>query len=241
MKRAIFLTAMILGATAPASAQESASSGLGEVIVTANRGNARYAQQDRPVVGLRRAADSAVMQVSFSSDSRDVAVRKSEIHAMLAAALDRGTAAGVELVTGNFDVTPVTKANYQELPFVSSGRVDTSQAIVMLKVKMAGSVNAASQRLSAFIKAVPRNGRGAIEQTGVLTLTIVNPDQYRDAIVKLVADQAKQYAAIFGRDYAAQVTGIDGQVAWSQVSSTDVFLYVPYRFSIVPNRILSEK
>jgi hypothetical protein len=67
-----------------------------------------------------------------------------------------------------------------------------------------------------------------------LTLTIVNPDQYRDAIVKLVADNARHYAALFGTDYAVQVNGIDAQVYWSQVSGTDVFLYVPYRYTIVP-------
>jgi FtsP/CotA-like multicopper oxidase with cupredoxin domain len=68
----------------------------------------------------------------------------------------------------------------------------------------------------------------------VPALTIVNPDQYRDAIVQLVADNARRYAAMFGPDYAVQVGGIDGQVFWSQVSGTDVFLYVPYRYTIVP-------
>jgi hypothetical protein len=115
-----------------------------------------------------------------------------------------------------------------------AGRVDTSQVRLMLKAKLAGSATAAEQKLAAFIKSVPSTGRGAIERAGVLTLTIVNPDQYRDAIVKLVADSARHQAAAFGPDYAVQVTGIDGQVSWSQVSSTEVFLYLPYRFTIVP-------
>ena len=241
MKRAIFLAAMIVGAVVPATAQDAGSPGLGEVIVTANRGSARYAQQDRPVVGLRRQADSAVVQVSFSSDSRDETTRKREIHTMLVGALDRAAAAGVELVTGNFELIPVTKTNYSELPFNSAGRVDTSQVSVTLKTRLAGSTVAATQRLDGFIKAVPRSGRGAIDKVGTVTLTIVNPDQYRDVIIKLIADSAKQHAAIFGADYAVQVSGIDGQLFWSQISDTDVFLYVPYRFTIIPHRILSEK
>ena len=234
--RAVFFLAgvcLTLGA-APAAAQEGYAPPLGEVVVSANRLNARFAQQDRPVVGLRRQADSAVLQASISSDARDEAVRKREIHAMLLSALDRAATAGVELVTGGFELTQISKANYQELPFFTAGRVDTSQVTLMIKVKLAGSATAAEQRLTAFIKGVPGSGRGAMDKTGQLTLTIINPDQYRDAIVKLVAENARHHAAAFGADYAVNISGIDGQVSWSQVSSTEVFLYLPYRYTIVP-------
>ena len=235
MKPGFLLAAAIFGATAaPALAQDLKSLSLGEVVVTGSRNSARFAQQDRPVVGLRRQADSAVLQLSIASDARDEAVRKREIHTILLAALDRAAAAGVELVTGSFELVPVTRANYQDLPMGSAGRIDTSQVNLMVKVKLAGSTTAAEQRLDAFIKAVPRTGRGTLDKTGSLTLTIVNPDQYRDAIVTLVAENARHYAAMFGPDYAVEVTGVDGQVAWSQVSGTDVFLYVPYRYTILP-------
>lgn len=235
MKAVFLLAAAILSAASvPAMGQEANAPALGEVVVTANRLNARYAQQDRPVVGLRRQADSAALQISISSDARDEAVRKREIHAMLLSALDRAATAGVELVIGSFELTPVTRANYQDLPFFSAGRVDTSKVDLMIKVRLAGSTATAQQRLDAFIKSVPGSGRGVIDKTGALTLTIVNPDQYRDAIVKLVAEHARHHAAMFGSDYAVQVSGVDGQVFWSQVSGTDVFLYVPYRYTIVP-------
>jgi len=235
MRLGLFLAAAILGAaTVPAIAQDANPPGLGEVVVTGNRLNARYAQQNRPVVGLRRQADAAVLQIAVASDSRDEATREREIHTMLLAALDRAGAAGVELVTGGFELVPVTRATYQDLPLGSAGRIDTSQANLMIKVKLAGSITAAEQRLDAFIKGIPRTGRGTVDKTGGLALTIVNPDQYRDAIVQLVADNARHYAAMFGPDYAVQVSGVDGQVFWSQISGTDVFLYVPYSYTIVP-------
>jgi hypothetical protein len=234
MKEAIVLAAMFGAMAAPIAAQDGSAPGLGEVVVTANRLNARYAQQDRPVIGLRRQADSAVMTVSISSDSRDEADRKREIHAMLASALDRAGAAGVEMVTGSFELVPITKANYQELPMFGAGRVDTSQVSFMVKTKLAGSVINAEKKLGDFVKSVPKSGRGAIDKSGGVTLTIIDPDQYRAAIVKLVADNARAQAAVFGPDYAVQVSGIDGQLFWSQVSNTDVFLYIPYRFTIVP-------
>lgn len=215
-------------------AQAANAPDLGEVVVTANRMSGRYFQQERPVVGLRRQADSAVLRVMISSDSRDEAARKREIHAMLLAALDRASAAGVELVTGNFELTPVTRANYSELPFTGAGRVDTSKVDLMVKARLAGSTGSAEDKMAAFIKSVPANGRALMERTGGLTLTIVNPDQYRDTIVKLVAESAAKYAAMFGPGYGVSVSGIDGQVAWSQVSGTEVFLYVPYSYTIVP-------
>jgi hypothetical protein len=235
MKPAFYLAfAMLVASAAPIMAQQANAPELGEVVVTANRQNARYAQQDRPVVGLRRQADSAVIMVAISSEAREEDIRKREIHTMLNAALDRAAASGMELVTGSFELTPVTKANYKELPLYNAGRVDTSQVSFMIKVKLAGSTVAAEQKFDAFIKGVPVTGRGAIDKSGSLTLTIINPDQYRDSIVQLVAENAKKYAGFFGSDYAVQINGIDGQVAWSQVSGTDVFLYMPYRYTIVP-------
>ena len=115
-----------------------------------------------------------------------------------------------------------------------AGRVDTSQVSFMVKTSLAGSVTDAELKLSAFVKTVPKTGRGAIDQTSGVTLTIIDPDQYRGPIVKLVAENARMQAAVFGPEYAVQVSGIDGQVFWSQVSDSEVFLYVPYRYTIVP-------
>jgi len=230
----LLATAILCGATIPALAQDTPAPGLGEVVVTGSRDNAPYAQQNRPVVGLRRQADAVVLPISVASDTREEATRKREIHTMLLAALDRAGAAGVELVTGSFELTPVTRATYQDLRLVPAGRVDTSQASLMVKVRLTGSVADAEKRLDTFIKSIPRTGRGTVDRAGGLALTIVNPDQYRDAIVQLVADHARRYAAMFGPDYAVQVSGVDGQVFWSQVSGTEVFLYVPYRYTIVP-------
>ncbi len=235
MKHSHFLLAATLAAlSVPAHAQTTKGPALGEVIVTGNRLNAGYAQENRPVIGLRRQADSAVQTISFSSDSREEATRKKEIHTMLAAAMDKAAAAGVELVIGNFELTPVTKASYLELPLNWAGRVDTSKVDVMVKVKLGGSTVSAEQRIDAFVKSLARTGRGAIDKSGGLTLTIINPDQYRDDIVKLVAEDARSRAGIFGPDYAVQVSGIDGQIFWSQVSGTEVFLYIPYRYTVVP-------
>jgi len=204
-------------------AQQAGPAGLGEVIVTGNRFNTRYAQQDRPVVGLRRQADAAVMPVSISSDTRDETTRKKEIHTVLLAALDRAPDADIELVSGTVQLSPVTKANYQELQFQYAGRVDTSKTDIMLRVKLAGSAAVAEKKLIDFIKAISGSGRATIDKTGGLTLTIVNPDQYRDEIYRRIAAGANRAVGFYGADYAVNVSGLDRAVAWSQVSNTRYF------------------
>ncbi len=228
------LAAAALGGAAQAYGQSANVPDLGEVVVTAQRMSAPFYQQERPVIGLRRQADSAVQRIAISSDSRDEATRKREIHTMLLAALDRASAAGIELVTGNLELTPVTRANYQDLIFTGAGRIDTSKIDLMAKARLDGSTSSAQSRIDGFVKGVPANGRALMEKAGMLSLTIVNPDQYRDTIIKAVSENARRHAAMFGPEYAVSVSGIDGQVAWSQVSGTEVFLYIPYRYSIVP-------
>lgn len=226
----LLLSAALLFAAFPAVAQD----GMGEIMVTAQRSSGEFYSDEQTVIGLRRSADSAVQNVSITSDSRDESMRKREIHAMLLAAIERAGSAGVQLVTGDFELTPVTRENFKDLLFKNGSRPDTSKIDLMVKAKLGGSTGNAQKRIDDFIKAVPPNGRALMDKLGDPTLTIINPDQYRDEIVKLVAENARRYAGYFGPEYGAEVGGLNEQLAWAQVSWTEVFLYIPYRFSIKP-------
>lgn len=228
--RILITSLMLIAFAAPTIAFAQASEG--EIIVTAQRSSDEYYSDGQPVIGLRRQADSAVQSVSINSDSRDETTRKREIHTMLLSAIDRASAAGVQLVTGNFELVQVTRNNYLDLDFKAGSRPDTSKIDLMVKSKLAGSTGTAQKRIDDFIRAVPVNGRALIDKRGDLTLTIINPDQYRDQVVKLVAEGALHNAGFFGPDYGVEVSGIGEELEWSQVSNTEVFLYVPYRFII---------
>lgn len=230
------LTASLAAIPAPAQQTAAAANGpeLGEVLVTANRQTTRFYQQERPFVGLRRRADSAVMWFTISSDTRDEPTRRQEIHTVLLGAIDKAAAAGFELVSGNSQLQPVTRQNYKNLPIEWAGRVDTGKVQIMVKARLTGSAEETQGRLSTFVWSIKKTGRATVETGGGIALTVINPDQYREAIIGLVAQDARRTAMQFGPEYAFSLTGIDGQVAWSQVSSTDVFLYIPYRYSIVP-------
>ncbi|MEP7221322.1 MAG: TonB-dependent receptor [Novosphingobium sp.] len=229
-KFGVVLAAILLSLPTAGQAQND----LGEIVVTAQRRSGDYYSDEQTVIGLRRDADSAVQAIWITSDSRAESMRKSEIHAMLLAALQRAGAAGVQLVMGDFELVTVTAANYRDLVFLPGNRPDTSKIALFVKAKLAGSTGNAQMRIDDFVKAVPSNGRALMEKQGNLTLTIINPDQYRDEVVKLVAENAKRYASYFGPEYGVEVGGLNEQLAWTQVSNTQVFLYIPYRFSIKP-------
>ena len=217
----------------------------------------------RPVVGLRRPADGVVRRIEITSDSREEAMRREEVEAMFLAALDRAKREGLSLVTGELEVTEVTRDNWRTLfPGLAksaqddddeddedyddddddddNGRVkpgyedDGSTATLRLRVKtkLTGSILDAQRKITAFVKAVPASGRSEIIQKGDLALTIVNPEQYRDEIYKRIAAAVTRAGGFYGPEYGAEVTGLDRELAWEQVSNTDVFLYVPYSFVV---------
>lgn len=230
----LFAAAMLALAASTLTAQEVGAPSLGEVMVTSGRQNARFAQPDRPVIGLRRQADGALMTITISSDTRDEATRKQEIHTVLLGAIDRAAAAGFKLVSGQFQLSEITRANYKDLQFYPAGRVDTSKVELLVRAPLDGSAGATQAKLAAFAKSLKGSGRATIENDSHIILTVINPDQYREEIIKLVAEDARRTAALFGPEFSFNISGIDGQVAWSQVSPTEVLLYIPYRYTVIP-------
>jgi hypothetical protein len=212
-----------------------------------------------PVIGFKRLADSAVRNIEIVSDSRDAAMRKREVQGMLLDAIDRAKRDGFSLVTGQFELVEVSRNNWQDQFPGLAGKADAdeedddedyddddddapgpafeddgSDARVRLKVKtkLDGSIDNAQRKISSFVKAVPVTGRSQIEQTGGLALTIIKPEQYRDEIYRRIADGAKHAVGFYGPDYSVGVSGLDNAIAWKQVSNTEVFLYIPYSFSV---------
>jgi hypothetical protein len=187
-------------------------------------------------------------------------MRKREVQAMLLDAIDRAKREGLFLVTGQFELVEVTRANWQD-QFPDLARKtdadededddddddddeenkpppayedDGSTTFIRLKVKtkLEGSIASAQKKINTFIKGVPATGRSQIEQKGALALTIINPEQYRDEIYRRIAAGAKHAGSFYGPDYGVDVTGLDRDIAWEQVSNTEVFLYIPYDFAI---------
>ena len=103
---------------------------------------------------------------------------------------------------------------------------------LLVKTRRTGTIAEAQGRISAFVKAVPATGRSQITQSGPLALTIINPEQYRDEIYRRIAGAAQHASTFYGTGYGVKVTGLDREIAWAQVSNTEVFLFSPYGFTV---------
>lgn len=235
----LLLLALLLAA--PAAAQNIGES---EIIVTGTRIRSSLDSdvdvQRPPAVGLKRVADFAVQEVTIVGDTRDTQKRRDEIFAMVKGAVELAARrGGIELSTGQLVVEPLTLANYRNLPLEEDeDREEVDRVSFLVKTRLAAGIDAkaALERIEAFVKAVPPVGRAEMEKSGELTLSVVGPDQYRGAIVDLVAADARATAARLGPEYKLRADGLDRPVEWSRASLTEVYLYVPYSYSVMPAR-----
>jgi hypothetical protein len=156
---------------------------------------------------------------------------------MLKGAIELANKYGVELATGDYLVEPLTLANYKNLILEDDeDRDDAEGADFLVKTRLAPGMDAktALERITKFMKAVPAVGRAEFEARGDLTLSVVSPDQYRGQIIDLIAEDAAKVTARFGPNYAVTVTGLDRPVEWTRAGLTEVSLYLPSAYSIVP-------
>jgi hypothetical protein len=235
MRRTVALVGLLLTAM-PAAAQVLEKQ---EIMVTAMRREAKDYDDHVPAIGLRRVADFAVQEVVVTGDTRDPDKRHEEIYTMVRGAIELAAKrGGIELATGEMVVEPLTLANYRNLPLRTDGRPDSNRTTFLVKTRLAAGsdAKAALDRISAFVKAVPAVGRAELKPANDLTLSVVGPDQYRAQIIDLVAADARATAARLGPDYAVEAKGLDRPVEWSRASLTEVFLYVPYTYTVVPRR-----
>jgi len=231
------LIALIVTANAaPAFAQE--------VIVTASRrapgvhggyvADMGVIPAQRPIINLKRSADYVVQTVWVTGDTREAAKRKEEIEATLRNTIGSAGKAGVELAIGDYVIEPLTLTNYKSLNYIGDGRPDTSRANFLVKVRLTPGMDFAAARgqIAKFVASVAKTGRTTLVAAGDPTLSVVNPDQYRGAIIDLIAADAAEHAKRFGAGYGVTVTGLDRPVEWARAGATDVFLYLPSAYTV---------
>ncbi|WP_244624635.1 TonB-dependent receptor [Sphingomonas sp. So64.6b] len=225
----------LLSVALPALAQE--------VIVTAqrrgyNNNDASYSNgivaTSRPIINLKRTADYAVQTVRVVGDTRDFTTRRADLHATIRNMIAAAGKAGVELATGDYVLAPLTLASYESLPFTGDGRPDTDQTNFLVKVRLTPgmTIEAAKAKIAQFVASVPKVGRSQVSSLGELTLSVINPDQYRGQIIDLIAADAALSAAKFGTGSGVDVTGLDRPVEWARGGPTDVFLFLPSSYTV---------
>lgn len=234
MKRRILSVLILLGIGAPALAQDLGSQ---EIMVTGSRVDQDDYSEGMPAVGLRRAADFLIREVSVSGDTRDDDQRRSEIYAMIERALRLADKHGVQLAYGDFVVQPLTLENYKELVLTEDRQRPDSEAtsfLVKAPLSPGTTASAAQKRVAAFIEAVPEVGRAQMDKAGEMSFSVVAPDSYRNQIAAMIAEDAHAMATRVGDGYAVEIEGLNMPVQWARSGPSEVMLYIPYRLTVVP-------
>ncbi len=234
MKLLVFAAAIALLAS-PAAAQDAS---IEEVVVTGSR-MIDWDPDDIPAVQLFRRADNLIVVVRAVNDTRDAAGRRSELIQTLRA-MARGAAGRADIdlsIETDGVLVALTEDMVSTLTLgVDPGRADTSTATLVVKTPITAvdTLDDASERIEAFVEGIPTIGRSQVIVYGDWQLSIVDPPQYRAAILGLIAEDARRTSAAFGAGYSVQVTGIENRVTWRQSGPLDLGLFIPYTLTVVP-------
>jgi hypothetical protein len=197
-----------------------------------------------PGASLKRPADFLLQRLKVSNDTPDEKTRKDEILETLrllsaAAAKDKGIE--ISLLADYRTVIPLT-LDVAALKLTPGNRAATSEIVVCIKTKVIpGASNAAAlfAKLKAFPKTVKPTGRSAFDVVADVELTVVNPTQYREQVVKLYAADSKLVTTSLGPDYRVVTKGIDQQLQWMRDGLVDVIFYIPYEYDVIPGNVTS--
>lgn len=231
--RAITVAVAIALGAAPVGAMAQGGA-VGEIVVTAEKRD--YNAGATPHVTLVRRADNLITEVQVVCDTRDPTQRRSELKATLRNMIRAaGPGSGIELglgdnVIGRFDESML------DAVIEPDAKIDTSKAVVVVKthIQADDSFDTASGRITRFVEATPKVGRTEILRNEDWSLTIIDPEQYRPAIVAKIADDAHAVSGAFGPAYGVSVDNLQRPVDWYQAGPLDLALFIPYRLTVQP-------
>ncbi len=135
---------------------------------------------------------------------------------------------------GNEIIYPISLDNFQ-LELSLGSRADTSEAFLYIKTPITSDSNVEEliEQLNDFIKKTKNYGRTEIFNAGELVLSIINPQKYRNELLKLIAEDLNKTIKIFGDNYVAEIQGISESLQWERESISELKLYLEYDFTLM--------
>ena len=231
--RSLLFAPLLALLAAPLLAQDLTSREI--IVVTGSRIDQDDYSDYQPAVGLTRKGDFLVQEVAIRGDTRDADQRAEEIRTMLRDAIRIADRGDIELATGDYILTRLTPENADDVALQRDRRVDAERINFLVKAPLKNrSVDEAQAAIKAFIESVPEVGRAQMESLGDPRLSIIGPDNYREAIIAAVAEDAKRQADVMGDDYAVELTGLNMPVQWAPAGIGEVKLYIPYELKVMP-------
>ena len=207
--------------------------------------SAQIPNSQMPGVRLIRKGDSLLLAVKLINDSLDPNHRRDELRKTLAnmlAAAKADKSIELSIVDTEGYVTEVNSIDQNVDILGSNKQRGMSHIDIRLKTAIPDQSidgQALVKHLRGFVKSTETVGRTVVNATGKVDISILNPEQYRLDVIKLITTEIRAINDGLGQDYKVVLQGLERPLDWRRVGIVDVELYIPYKFLIIPGTITS--
>ncbi|MBK8478750.1 MAG: hypothetical protein IPL39_21450 [Opitutaceae bacterium] len=188
-----------------------------------------------PPVTIRKTADFLLLQVEIVNDTRDPERRRVEIYDTVKGVIAAATQVkALEISTREMGLN---LQNYQVRLEEKAGKADTSSVELVFRLPLAASddVAALTAQLRQFSTRVQMVGRSEV-LPGEIGISVKAPERFRYELIGHVADDVQKMKQLFGGSFEILVKGLDQRLQWRRVSVSELELYLPYSYDVLPNK-----
>lgn len=212
---------------------------MDEIIVTAQK-----RQEDGPGLFLEKRGDYLLLEVSIENDSRNFSTRTKEINIAVndfIAAAEKDSDITLSIIDESDFVRSLTEENFND-GLRSGPRPDTSIAYLKVKTQIPYEVKDSyrlANKLAVFVESIEEKGRTTISTYDEISVSVVNPYQYRTDVMKLVTDEVNNVTKALGPEYRVMLSGLDKKLKWVRSGDLNLAFYLPYTYDIIPDTLHS--
>lgn len=206
-----------------------------EVIMLSQFSVSAEKKENTPPVTIRRTGDFLLLQVQMVNDTRDPEKRRDEIYETI-----RGIIVAASEVQ-NLEVSTremvLNLQNHQVRLEDGSAKQDTSTVELLFRLPLTASddVAALTSKLRTFSERVKVSGRTEVFP-GEIGISVKNPERFRYEVIAKVAEDVRKLKGLFGDGFDILVKGLDQRLQWRRASISELELYLPYSYEVLPSR-----
>lgn len=211
---------------------------LDEIVVTATR------VEENPSLYYTRKGDNLLLQVDIESDAREYKERLEELNAVIkefVVAAKSEPDISLSFIGNGNSVRPLRPSLYEEA-IGSGGRPDTSVARIQVKTAIPDEVPDAfelSKKLLRFVEDFEETGRISITTDEEVTISVINPEQYRKYAIKVITDEVNAVTQALGPEYRVILGGLNQPMKSYRSGDLNLSFYLPYSYVVIPNTLHS--
>lgn len=190
-----------------------------------------------PPITIRKTADFLLLQVQVVNDTRDADKRREEIYGTIKGIV--AAAAKVKSLEISTREMTLTLQNYQVRLDEHSNKADTSTVELLFRLPLTPTddVAALTAQLRAFTGQVQVVGRSEVFPAEI-GISVKTPERFRYEVIGHIAEDVGKVRQLFNGSFELLVKGLDQRLQWRRVSISELEIYLPYSYDVLPNKAL---